>query len=139
MKNNLKEKTKLRCNDSPHKEDIGKIFEYENIIDKEKVHRKMKQNVRQTNSNKAPGWFTEWVYENKKEETLFRKEVRDGFAKQEKFNKGILVRLDSIEKDISGLKKDVAVLKKDVNYLKKDVHDIKEDVNNIVKKNKLKR
>ncbi|GMO16568.1 MAG: hypothetical protein Ta2E_07890 [Mycoplasmoidaceae bacterium] len=44
MKNNLKENTKLRCKDSPRKEDIGKIFEYENIIDKEKGHKKMKQN-----------------------------------------------------------------------------------------------
>ncbi|GMO16063.1 MAG: hypothetical protein Ta2E_07210 [Mycoplasmoidaceae bacterium] len=26
MKNNLKEKTKLRCNDSPHKEDIGRFL-----------------------------------------------------------------------------------------------------------------
>ncbi|GMO17261.1 MAG: hypothetical protein Ta2E_08550 [Mycoplasmoidaceae bacterium] len=136
MKNNLKEKTKLRCNDSPHEEDIGKLFEFENIIDKEKVHRKMKHTIRQKNSNNAPGWFTEWVHENKKEEMLyreqeqvkqekrdademlFRKEVRDGFAKQEKFNADVLVRLDKIEKD---------------------VNDIKEDIDNIVKKNNLKR
>ncbi|GMO13960.1 MAG: hypothetical protein Ta2E_03920 [Mycoplasmoidaceae bacterium] len=139
MKNNLKENTKLRCNDSPRKKDIGKFFEFENIIDKEKGHKKMKQSVRQEKSNKAPGWFTEWVHENKEEEALFRKEVRNGFAKQEKFNANILVRLDKIEKDVHDIKKDVCILKEKVTVLEKDVHDIKEDVNNIVKKNKLKR
>ncbi|GMO16584.1 MAG: hypothetical protein Ta2E_07910 [Mycoplasmoidaceae bacterium] len=44
MKNNLKEKTKLRCNDSPREEDIGEFFEFENIIDNGKVRKKMKQN-----------------------------------------------------------------------------------------------
>ncbi|GMO16058.1 MAG: hypothetical protein Ta2E_07200 [Mycoplasmoidaceae bacterium] len=122
MEKNLKEKTKLRCNDSPHKEDIGKIFEYENIIDKEKEHKKMKQITSKTNSSKAPGWFAEWVYENKKEEMLYREQEH---IKQEKFKEDIFDRLDRIEKD--------------VNNLKKDVRDIKEDVNNIVKKNKLKR
>ncbi|GMO14089.1 MAG: hypothetical protein Ta2E_04160 [Mycoplasmoidaceae bacterium] len=128
MKNNLKEKTKLRCNDSPREEDIGKFFEFENIIDKEKVRKKMKQSTRQGKSDKAPVWFEEYA------------------KKQERFNEHILIEIKEIKKDVSDIKKDVCVLKekvtvleKDVSGLKKDVHDIKEDIDNIVKNNNLKR
>ncbi|GMO16053.1 MAG: hypothetical protein Ta2E_07190 [Mycoplasmoidaceae bacterium] len=136
MEKNLKEKTKLRCNDSPHKEDIGKIFEYENIIDKEKEHKKMKQITSKTNSSKAPGWFAEWVYENKKEEMLYREQEH---IKQEKFKEDIFNEIRGIKKDVCELKEKVDILEKDINNLRKDVHDIKEDIDNIVEKNKLKR
>ncbi|GMO14641.1 MAG: hypothetical protein Ta2E_05110 [Mycoplasmoidaceae bacterium] len=123
MKNNLKEKTKLRCNDSPRKEDIGKIFEYENIIDKEKVHKKMKQSVRQGKSDKAPGWFTEWVHENKKEETLYRKEQNrkedERWAKQYAFNEQQNKRWDKQEKFNKQISKRVEYLFKHVNFKKK--------------------
>ncbi|GMO16575.1 MAG: hypothetical protein Ta2E_07900 [Mycoplasmoidaceae bacterium] len=82
MKNNLKENTKLRCKDSPRKKDIGEFFEFDNIIDREKVHKKMKQNVRQKNSTKAPEWFMAYA------------------DKQEKFNENILARLDRIENKV---------------------------------------
>ncbi|GMO16045.1 MAG: hypothetical protein Ta2E_07180 [Mycoplasmoidaceae bacterium] len=121
MEKNLKEKTKLRCNDSPHKEDIGKIFEYENIIDKEKEHKKMKQITSKTNSSKAPGWFKMYA------------------DKQEKFNEDIFNEIRGIKKDVCELKEKVDILEKDINNLRKDVHDIKEDIDNIVEKNKLKR
>ncbi|GMO16808.1 MAG: hypothetical protein Ta2E_08100 [Mycoplasmoidaceae bacterium] len=146
MKSNLKEKTKLKCNDSPRKEDIGKIFEYENIIDKEKVRKKMKQSVSQEKSNKAPGWFKEYAKQlNERLDESDRKED-ERWEKQEKFNEHVLIRLDRIETDVSDIKKDVCVLKEkvtvletDVSGLKKDVHDIKEDIDNIVKNNNLKR
>ncbi|GMO14084.1 MAG: hypothetical protein Ta2E_04150 [Mycoplasmoidaceae bacterium] len=121
----MKRGRKIKCIESPCKKLINGVFVFEDIIDKEKVRKKMKQSTRQEKSNTAPIWFVVYAEQER--------------IKQEKFKDDIFVRFDKIEKDISGLKKDVAVLKKDVNCLKKDVHDIKEDVNNIVKKNKLKR
>ncbi|GMO17024.1 MAG: hypothetical protein Ta2E_08320 [Mycoplasmoidaceae bacterium] len=139
----MKRGRKIKCIESPCKKLINGVFVFEDIIDKEKVHKKMKQSVSQEKSNKAPGWFTEWARENKKEEMLYREQEH---IKQEKFNESILVRLDRIENDVSDIKKDVCVLKEkvtvletDVSGLKKDVHDIKEDIDNIVKKNNLKR
>ncbi|GMO13823.1 MAG: hypothetical protein Ta2E_03610 [Mycoplasmoidaceae bacterium] len=112
---------------------------FEDIIDKEKVRKKMKQTTREGNSNKAPGWFKSYVDAQKKfnkqlndrldkrdaDEVNYRKEIqmniigikdyiddrvnevvkemRDGFTKQGKFNEGILVRLDKIEKDINNI------------------------------------
>ncbi|GMO13254.1 MAG: hypothetical protein Ta2E_02210 [Mycoplasmoidaceae bacterium] len=121
----MKRGRKIKCVESPCKKLINGIFMFEDIIDKEKVRKKMKQTTRQEKSNKAPGWFTEWARENKKEED-------ERWAKQEKFNEHIL-------SEIKEIKKDVCVLKEKVTVLEKDVRDIKEDINNIVKKNKLKR
>ncbi|GMO14467.1 MAG: hypothetical protein Ta2E_04850 [Mycoplasmoidaceae bacterium] len=67
------------------------VFVFEDIIDKEKVRKKMKQSVRQGKSDKAPGWFKSYVDTQEKfnkqlnnrldqcdaGETLFRKEVRE--------------------------------------------------------------
>ncbi|GMO14094.1 MAG: hypothetical protein Ta2E_04170 [Mycoplasmoidaceae bacterium] len=124
----MKRGKKVKCIESPCKKLINGVFIFEDIIDKEKVRKKMKQSTRQGKSNKAPGWF-------------------GVFAKQ------LNGRLDGIENDIHDIKEDVSVLKekvtvlekdvsglkKDVSELKKDVSDIKEDVDNIVKKNNLKR
>ncbi|GMO13828.1 MAG: hypothetical protein Ta2E_03620 [Mycoplasmoidaceae bacterium] len=113
----MKRGRKIKCIESPCKKLINEVFVFEDIIDKEKVRKKMKQTTREGNSNKAPGWFKSYVDTQEKfnkqlnerldkrdaDETLFRKEVRDGFAKQEKFNQHILVRLDKIEKDINNI------------------------------------
>ncbi|GMO22412.1 MAG: hypothetical protein Ta2E_12710 [Mycoplasmoidaceae bacterium] len=153
MKNNLKEKTKLKCIESPCKKLIKGVFMFENIIDNEKVRKKMKQSVRQQNSNKAPRWFkifekqlTERLDQRDTEEALYRRKEDTRWEKQEKFNEYILGEIKGIKTDVNDIKKDVCVLKEkvtvletDVSGLKKDVHDIKEDIDNIVKKNKLKR
>ncbi|GMO13470.1 MAG: hypothetical protein Ta2E_02940 [Mycoplasmoidaceae bacterium] len=118
MKNNLKENTKLRCKDSPCKEDVGKIFEYENIIDKKKQRKKMRPNAKQQTSNNAPGWFKVYVRQLNERLDMGDRKEDERWAKQYEFNQHILGRLNGIEKD---------------------VHDIKDDIDNIVKKNKLKR
>ncbi|GMO16069.1 MAG: hypothetical protein Ta2E_07220 [Mycoplasmoidaceae bacterium] len=101
----------------------------------------MNQSTKQQNSNKAPGWFLEWVQENKKEEALYRKEIqmsiigikdyidsrvnevikemRDGFAEQKKFNKEISKRVDDLTKHVDDLTKHVNDLSEYVNFKKK--------------------
>ncbi|GMO13372.1 MAG: hypothetical protein Ta2E_02670 [Mycoplasmoidaceae bacterium] len=125
MKNNLKEKTKLRCNDSPRKEDIGKFFEFENIIDKEKPRKKMKHVQKQRNSNNAPGWFKEYT----KQQYEFNEQQNKRWDKQEKFNEYVIrfiKKQENFNKDIS---KHVNFNKKFIKKQEKFNKDISKHVN----------
>ncbi|GMO15029.1 MAG: hypothetical protein Ta2E_05680 [Mycoplasmoidaceae bacterium] len=135
----MKKDRKIKCIESPCKKLMNGVFVFEDIIDKEKVRKKMKQTTREGNSNKAPVWFKSYVDTQEK----FNKQLNDRLDQRDLdetlFRKELNERLDRIEKDVSIIKKDVCVLKEKVSVLEKDVRDIKEDVDNIVKKNKLKR